>query len=688
MRNRKLNVFVSGVTTLTLVSFLMPASVIIASPKEGRIKEANNSSYASYKADELVVKFKRDSKPFRKIRLPRGSNVAEAVAAYKSNPNIVYAEPNYIAQAYFVPNDPYYGLQWHFDNIVNGGVHAEAAWDTSRGSGAVVAVVDTGIAYETYKPSKKERYYQAPDLSGTCFVQGYDFVNNDTHANDDDSHGTHVAGTIAQSTNNGKGVAGLAHEACLMPVKVLDRNGSGSYADVADGIRFAADNGADVINLSLGGPVPGQVIEDAVAYAYGKGVTVVAAAGNENGAVGYPAAYDAYVIAVGATRYDEARASYSNFGPSVDIVAPGGDLGLDQNGDGYGDGVLQNTFNPNTKRRNDFGYWFFDGTSMATPHVAAVAALLISNGNAITPDDIRAALETTADDLGTAGRDDFYGWGLLDAEEALTWASGPVDNPPSVTVTSPADNATVDGVISITADANDDNGIIQVEFYADAVLIGADSTSPYETIWDSTTVVDGAHMLTATAIDTVSQTASHSISVAVDNVNDPPVADAGPDQSAFIGSVVNFDGSGSFDSDGSIVSYDWDFGDGVTVGGVTTNHAYSAVGIYTVTLTVTDNVGLTDQDAALVTVSEVAADVVNITKATYDARKAKLQVEATSSQGGIAVLTVEGFGTMEYNGGKNIYKLRVQGVANPGTVTVTSSLGGSDTSVVTAKNAR
>lgn len=289
-----------------------------------------------------------------------------------------------------------------------------------------VAIIDTGIAYEDYRRGWWTRYYRAPDLAQTCFVGGYDFVENDTHPNDDNSHGTHVAGTVAQSTNNGEGVAGVALKSCLMPVKVLDRNGSGTYADVSDGIRWAADNGAQIINLSLGGSADSQTLKDAVAYAYNKGVTIVAAAGNDgSSAISYPAAYDDYVLAVGATRFDEALAYYSNYGSSLDLVAPGGDLNVDQNNDGYGDGVLQQTFGSQT---NDWGYYFYQGTSMAAPHAAGVAALVISSG-VFGPDNVRQVLQDSAKDLGAAGRDDTFGYGLLDAAAALGVTPPPSPEP-------------------------------------------------------------------------------------------------------------------------------------------------------------------------------------------------------------------------------------------------------------------
>jgi serine protease len=311
----------------------------------------------------------------------------------------------------------------------------QPAWEIETGDpGVIVAVIDTGVAYEDYEefvdnPGRGKDYWityqQAPDLVNTNFVAGYDFVNNDEHSNDDEGHGTHVTGTIAQSTNNAIGVAGVAFGTSIMPVKVLNSKGSGTYADIADGIYFAADNGAAVINLSLGGTSTSSTLENAVSYAYDKGVTIVCAAGNEyesGNSPLYPAAYDAYCIAVGATTYNEARAYYSNTGSYLDIAAPGGDLYADLNGDGYGDGVLQQTFGSSP---TDWGYWFYQGTSMATPHVAAVAALLIANG--ITgPDNVRDALEATAEDKGQEGWDSEYGWGIVDAYAALNYEAEPV----------------------------------------------------------------------------------------------------------------------------------------------------------------------------------------------------------------------------------------------------------------------
>ena len=382
-------------------------------------KVAKELERGEHKKDELIVKFKGE-KNFRRVNLVQNENIEDALTKFRKRADIEYAEPNYIAYAFFTPNDPYFSYQWHLKQI-----KMEDAWNVSSGSGVIVAIIDTGVAYQNYST-----YYLAPDLANTTFVPGYDFVNNDTHPNDDQGHGTHVAGTVSQSTDNNLGVAGVAYGAKIMPVKVLNRFGSGTYADIAEGIRWAADNEAKVINLSLGGSATTTYLEDAIRYAYEKGVVIVAAAGNSSSsAPSYPAAYDQYVISVGAVRYDKNLAYYSNYGPSVDVVAPGGDTTVDQNGDGYGDGVLQQTFSGS---RSNFGYYFYQGTSMASPHVAGAAALLISNGNAITPDQVRAALEGTTEDLGVSGKDTTYGWGLINALAALNWiAPTPTPTPTS-----------------------------------------------------------------------------------------------------------------------------------------------------------------------------------------------------------------------------------------------------------------
>jgi len=530
---------------------------------------------------------------FKRLRIPRGRTLAQMVEIYKRNPNVEYAELNYIAHAHLVPNDPYYSFQWHLDNPVYGGINMESAWDISTGYGVIVAVIDTGVAYENY-----DKYEQAPDLAETAFQAGWDFVNDDEHPNDDEGHGTHVTGTIAQSTDNALGVAGIAFNcSIIMPVKVLNKRGSGTYADIADGIYFAADNGADVINMSLGGSSGSTTLENAIAYAYEMGVTIVCSSGNDGSAttVGYPAAYDAYCIAVGATRYDEAVAYYSNGGPSLDLTAPGGDLNVDQNGDDYGDGVLQQTFG---RRINDWGYWFYHGTSMAAPHVSGVAALLIANGVATTPDEVREALQSTAEDKGASGWDSEYGWGIVDAFAALNYTSVPNNEPVADAdgpYTGTEDTAvTFDG--SGSYDPDDDPLTYSWDFGDGTTGAGVSPTHTY--------TAGGEYTVTLVVNDGKVNSSPSTTTATIDEVNDPPVADAGPDQTALVGEEVTFDGSGSYDIDDGVAAYAWDFGDGVTGSGITTTHAYLTAETCTVTLTVTDNGGLTATDTATVTVTE------------------------------------------------------------------------------------
>jgi len=313
-------------------------------------------------------------------------------------------------RAMAAPNDPAYPYQWHLPAI-----DAASAWDTTIGTDTVLAVLDTGAAFEDYGAFRR-----APDLAGTTFAAGWDFVDGDAHPNDENGHGTHVTSTIAATTGNGLGVAGVAPGVTIMPVRVLDSLGDGSDWAIAQGLRFAVDHGADVVNMSFGSSTPSNLLNDAISYARSNGVTVVAASGNGDGSgvggpVSYPAA-ESGVIAVGAVRYDRTRARYSNYGPSLDLVAPGGDLSVDQNNDGYADGILAETFangDPTT-----FRYEYVQGTSMAAPQVSAVAALVHASG-ATGPDQIERILESTAVDLGPAGRDDQYGYGIVQSGAAV-----------------------------------------------------------------------------------------------------------------------------------------------------------------------------------------------------------------------------------------------------------------------------
>jgi serine protease len=305
------------------------------------------------------------------------------------------------------PNDPDWKYQWHLVQI-----GMPSAWKKADGKGVTVAVIDTGVAYENYK-----NFHKVPDLEGVEFVKPWNFVANNEHADDDHGHGTHVTGTIAQATHNGVGVAGIARAVKIMPLKVLSASGSGSVAGIADAIRYAADEGAQVINMSLGGRFRSKVLEKAVKYAHDKGVVVVCAAGNDGSRrVSYPAAYPG-AVAVAATQYDETTTFYSNFGPEIDVAAPGGNTQVDQNGDGMPDGVLQNTIVTGDPTKD--GYFPYMGTSMASPHVAGVAALVVGAG-VTDPDAVEKILEETARKPKDGKMDAIhYGAGIIDAPAAV-----------------------------------------------------------------------------------------------------------------------------------------------------------------------------------------------------------------------------------------------------------------------------
>ncbi|MCL6584094.1 MAG: S8 family peptidase [bacterium] len=349
----------------------------------------------------------------RKCLLPAQILINQAISFLQAEPAILYAEPNWVGYSHFIPNDPFLPYQWHLPLI-----NANLAWDISTGAGVVVAVLDTGVAFENF-----DIYALAPDLAGTSFVPGYDFVNDDPNPDDDEGHGTHIAGTIAQTTNNGLGCAGVAFGVSIMPVKVMDNTGSGTLTDIVDGIYYAANNGAKIINMSLGfGNNPTLALEDAVNYASSSGCLLVCSAGNSGiNTPNYPASYPV-CISVSGVRYDLTLGSYSNYGPDIDLCAPGGDLTLDQNLDGYPDGILQQTHDGANFK--NFGFYMGRGTSWAAACVSGVAALVISaSAGALDSAGVRSILETTARDLGAPGWDEYFGWGLVDAYAATAAAA-------------------------------------------------------------------------------------------------------------------------------------------------------------------------------------------------------------------------------------------------------------------------
>jgi subtilisin len=379
-------------------------------------------------------------------------------------------------------------LPWGVDRV-----DADVLHDNGEtGNGADVAIIDTGIDDDH------------PDLQANVGA-GKAYVScrgsNCNYAwSDDNDHGTHCAG-IADAVDNTEGVVGVATEATLHAVKVLDNNGSGSFSDVAAGIEYVADQGWDVGSLSLGADSGSQTVKDACTYAYNNGVLLVAAAGNDGpctDCVGYPAAYDE-CIAVSSTDSDDTLSSFSSTGPEVEMAAPGGDIYSTVIG----------------------GYDTFSGTSMACPHVSGTGGHLMANG--YTNTEARQQLTDTAEDLGLSS--DEQGAGLLDAEAAVL--GGDTDTAPSVSWVNPSDGETVSGTVTVQIDASDSedsDDSLDVTYSVDggserSTAYNTD-TGYYEDSWDTTGVSDGDHTLEATATDSAGNSSSSTITVTTDNSSD------------------------------------------------------------------------------------------------------------------------------------------------------------------------
>lgn len=481
----------TGVLTLLALA-MAPVCAIAVQPdfvqgeilvqfKPGASAQTQASVHAANKANVLQSIRGLD---VDRVTAPKGCEIAQC-NRYKGNKAVEYAEPNYLAQVMdTVPSDPLFASdQWDMTKI-----QAPAAWDITTGSDQViVAVVDTGVDYNH------------PDLASRM-LPGYDFYSNDSNPMDEYGHGTMAAGVVGACSNNATGVAGVTWTCKLLPLKTADATGSSPYSCITSAITYAADHGARVATVSLGGNASSITLQNAVTYAYQKGCLVVAAAGNQYAAtVVYPAACD-NAIAVGATDSSDAWYSYSNYGSTLDISAPGYAYTTALGG----------------------GYGAFGGTSAATPHVAGVAALLFSVNPSLTPDQVTAMLEQSADDINTPGWDQYTGFGRVNAFAALNTTPPAPDTvadttPPSAAITSPAAGSSVLGTTTVTASASDNTGVTCLDYYCDGALIASTAGSP-SLAWNTTTVPDGAHKLTAVARDAAgNSTTSAAVGVTVAN---------------------------------------------------------------------------------------------------------------------------------------------------------------------------
>lgn len=347
------------------------------------------------------------------LQIPKGTNVEEMLYVLRQNPDIEYAAPNYKAYIAVTPNDLLFQYQYSLYNKgqriapgdipgapigkQNADIKAISAWGETQGDeDIVIAVLDTGIDFNHM------------DIKNKIHSSGYDFVNDDSDPTDDHWHGTFVSGIAGAETDNSEGIAGVSWNCKILPVKVMDEEGSGYYSWIIEGIIWAVDNGASVINLSLGGDVADQSLENAVKYAFDSGVVIVASAGNDSGSVLYPAAYNAYCLAVAASDYDDLSVGWSNFGPEVDVAAPG-----DWIVSLYPEYLTPTGFLP---------YVWASGTSAAAPHVAGLAALIKSIKPWLTSSEIMNVIRFSADDVNASdypGEDEFIGYGRINMEKAL-----------------------------------------------------------------------------------------------------------------------------------------------------------------------------------------------------------------------------------------------------------------------------
>lgn len=403
--------------------------------------------------------------------------VETLLANLRNDPDVEFAERDFVAQAAALPNDTYAvtGEEWHIARL-----QLPAAWDVTTGNqNVIVAVLDSGVNSAH------------PDLAGQL-LPGQNFVYGGTDVTDDFGHGTAVAGTIAAVGNNGVGVAGVAFGCRVLPLKVMDFSGFATYSDIAEGIQYAVDQGARVINLSIAGDSPSVTLQSAIDYAWSNNVVVVAAAGNNaNSVPQYPAACN-HVVAVAATDEGDMLASFSSFGSYVTLCAPGVDIWTTQ----------RNPANP-------YGAW--RGTSFASPMVAGVAALVISVNSALTADQIAEVLKQTADDLGPAGYDEVYANGRVNALKAVAAASAlpgasapPVVVPPSVSLDTPTNPAQINFSESVTLSASasanaNGSSIVSVDFFANGTRLMSLAPAPYQFDW--TPPQAGVYSLVAVATD-------------------------------------------------------------------------------------------------------------------------------------------------------------------------------------------
>lgn len=429
------------------------------------------------------------------VHLPANAVEKDVVEKLSRHPHLKFAEVDRRLKSTFTPNDPYLGSEWHLTKM-----NAAGAWNTTLGAGITVAILDSGVD-ATH-----------PDLAANL-VPGYNFYDNNTNTADVCGHGTAVAGAAAASSNNAIGVAGMAGQAKIMPIRIayLDpTNGCwGFYSTIVSGLTYAADHGARVANVSYGGVAGSSSIQSAAQYMKSKGGLTFVSAGNSGIDEGFLPTTS--LIPVSATDTNDHITSWSSFGSYVALSAPGAGIWSTTRGGGYGS---------------------VSGTSFSSPISAGVAALMMSARPAMDGAQIEQLMYASAVDLGVVGRDPSYGYGRVDAAaavQAVLLSTATDTQAPTVSISAPTANASVSGLVAVNVAATDNVGVVRVEFQVNGTLVGVDSTSPFGFSWDSTSVPNGAANLVVTAYDAAGNArASAPVTVNVLNTVTPPANDTTP----------------------------------------------------------------------------------------------------------------------------------------------------------------
>ena len=417
------------------------------------------------------------------VELPANANEEAVASALAHNPHVKFAEVDSIVSSTAITNDPILPQEWQISKI-----GASTAWNTATGAGIVVAVLDSGVQSNH------------PDLQANL-VPGWNIYNNNNLTTDVNGHGTAVAGTIAAVGNNGIGVAGVAYRAKIMPVRISDAACNTTLSLVASGITWAADHGADIANVSYSNLYKSSTVISAATYLRNKGGETVVSANNN--AINEGSANTPSMITVSATDQNDSLASFSSWGPMVDVAAPGVTVQTTLWKSGYGWGT---------------------GTSFSTPVTAGTVALIMSVNPALTPAQVENILFSTATNLGAAGYDYYFGWGRVNAAAAVAAAKSTTTTtqtadtaPPTVAIASPT-GGTVSGIVPVSVSAADNIGVTRVELWVGGVLLASDTVAPWSFSWDTTKMLNTTYAVNARAYDAAGHmTSSAYVNITVAN---------------------------------------------------------------------------------------------------------------------------------------------------------------------------